>query len=164
MRPVPVPISTKRPSGRSAERAIDRAFDLAFGDVERADLVPDLGMAGEIAVGRFGALGANGFGPRRIGGEPAPAVGCVRPIVDKREQGLDPIGLRERQEHPAAFLAALEHSRVGENLEVARHARLALPEHLRQFADRQLHHPQQRQDAQPGRIGKRLETIGKRES
>ena len=45
---------------------------------------------------------------------------------------------------------------------MARHARLALPEDLRQFADRQLHHPQQREDAQPRRVGQRLEAVGKR--
>ena len=47
---------------------------------------------------------------------------------------------------------------------MARNARLALAEHLRQFADRQLHQPQQREDAQPRRVGKRLESIGKRKS
>ena len=46
---------------------------------------------------------------------------------------------------------------------MARNPGLALPEHLRQLAHRQLHQPQQRDDAQPGRVGKRLETIGERE-
>ena len=45
---------------------------------------------------------------------------------------------------------------------MARNARLALPEHLRQLTHRQLHQPQQRDDAQPGRVGKRLETVGER--
>ena len=45
---------------------------------------------------------------------------------------------------------------------MARDARLALAEHLRQLADRQLHQPQQREDAQPRRIGQRLESIGER--
>ena len=59
-----------QPAERSlAERSVDRALDLAFGDMERADLVPDLGMGGEIAVGGFGALGADRLGPRGIGGE-----------------------------------------------------------------------------------------------
>ena len=52
-----------------AERPVDRPLDLAFGDVERADLVPHLGVGGEIAGGGLGALGADGFGPRRVGGE-----------------------------------------------------------------------------------------------
>ncbi len=72
------------------------------------------------------------------------------------------VGLRQRQEHPAAFLAALKDAGVSEDLHVARHAWLALAEHLGKLADRQLHQPQQRDDAQPGRIGKRLE-IDRRE-
>ena len=47
---------------------------------------------------------------------------------------------------------------------MARHAGLALAEHLRKFADRQLHDPQQREDPQPRRVGERLETIGERKS
>ncbi len=44
---------------------------------------------------------------------------------------------------------------------MARHPRLALAENLGQLADRQLHPPQQREDPQPGRIGQRLEQVGK---
>ena len=145
-----------------AERRVDRVLDLAFGDMERADLVPHLGVAGEIAVGGLGAFGADRSrsAPRRRRTAPA---SLRPPSIDQREQRLDALGVGKRQENPAAFLAALEHAGVGEDLEVARHARLALPEHLRQLADRQLHQPQQRDDAQPRRVGKRLESIGKRE-
>ena len=52
-----------------AERAIDRALDLAFGDVKRADLVPDVRISGEMAVGGLGPVGADGVGARRIGVE-----------------------------------------------------------------------------------------------
>ena len=89
-------------------------------------------------------------------------VAGVGPFVDQREHRLDPLGLGKRQEHPASFLAALEHAGIGEDLEMARHARLALAEHLRELSDRQLHQPQQGHDAQPGRIGKRLESVGER--
>ena len=59
------------PAGRAAAcpGTVDRPLDLAFGDMERADLVPHLGMAGEIAVGRLGALGADRFGARGVGCE-----------------------------------------------------------------------------------------------
>ena len=46
---------------------------------------------------------------------------------------------------------------------MARHARLALAEHLGKLTDRQLHQPQQRDDPQPGRIGERLESVGERQ-
>ena len=42
IRPVPVPMSTSRPSGRSPSARSMALLDLAFGDVERADLVPDV--------------------------------------------------------------------------------------------------------------------------
>ena len=44
---------------------------------------------------------------------------------------------------------------------MARDPRLALAEHLGELADRQFHRPQQREDAQPRRVGKRLEQVGK---
>ena len=144
-----------------AERVVDRPLDLAFGDVERADLVPDFGMAGEIAIGGLGALGADGLGARGVGSEQR--LGCrVGPGVDEREHRLDPFGVGKRQENPAAFLAPLEHARVGEDLQMARDPRLALAEHLRELADGKLHQPQKHQDAQPRRIGERLESVGER--
>jgi hypothetical protein len=42
---------------------------------------------------------------------------------------------------------------------MARDARLALAEHLREFAHRKLHRPQQPRNAQAGRIGESLEDI-----
>ena len=67
----------------------------------------------------------------------------------------------QRQEHPAAFLAPLDDAGIGEDLDVARDPRLALGENLGQFADRQFHPPQEREDAQPRRVRKRLEQVGK---
>ena len=92
------------------------------------------------------------------------SVVVIGPAVDQREQRRHAIRLGKRQEYPAAFLAPLEHTGVGEDLQMARHSRLALAEHQRQFADRQLHPPQQREDAQPGGVGKRLEAVGEREA
>ena len=89
-------------------------------------------------------------------------VGRIGPRVDQCEHRLDAVGLGERQKDPASLLAPLEHPGVGENLEMARDARLALPEDLRQLSDRQLHQPKQRDDAQPGRIGECLESVGER--
>ena len=55
IRPVPVRC---RPGDRAAdrERAADGLLDLALGHVERADLVPDLRVRGEIARRGFGSL------------------------------------------------------------------------------------------------------------
>ena len=121
-------------------------------------------MAGEIAVGGLGAVGADGVGARGIGRRTARCVARSAQASISANIGSIRSGIGERQEHPAAFLAPLEHAGIGEDLEMARDSRLALPEHLRQLADRQLHQPQQREDAQPRRVGKRLETVGERES
>ena len=75
---------------------------------------------------------------------------------------LQPVAVGKRQEDPAALLATLEHAGVGEDLQVTRDTRLALTKYLRKLADGQLHQPQKCDDAQPRRIGKSLESIGKR--
>ena len=59
---------------------------------------------------------------------------------------------RAAQEHPAAFFAALGQGCIAQDPHMTRDARLALPQHLRQFADRQLHRGEQAHDAQPGRV------------
>ena len=81
----------------------------------------------------------------------------------KLEQAVGPLRLRQLKIDPAAFLAAADQPRVGQDPDVARNPRLALAEQLRQLADRQLHRPQQRQDAQPRRVGQRLEKRGELE-
>ena len=58
-------------------------------------------------------------------------------------------------EHPAAFLAPFGQPGVAQDADMARHARLTLPQHLREFAHRQLHMGQQAHDAQPRRVGQR---------
>ena len=86
----------------------------------------------------------------------------VGPAVDQREHRRHVTAVGQGQEHPAALLAPLENAGIGEDVDVARNARLALAEHLRKLADRQFHDPQQGQNAQPRRVGERLESIGER--
>ena len=145
------------------ERRANRALDLAFGDVERSDLIPNIGMAGEIAVGSLGALGTDRFSACGIGAEQG-LRRRVGPTIDQREQRLNPLSLRKRQEDPAPLLPALENTDVGKDLQVSGHAWLALAEDLGKLTNGQLHQPQKRDDSQPGWIGKRLESIGKRQS
>ncbi len=118
-------------------------------------------MSGEIAGSRFGAIGAHRHEPRAVGGELAGGDGVVRriPQSDKR---IDECRIAQLEKHPAAFLAPLDQVGVGEDLEVATDPRLALRKDLRKLADRQLHLPQQCHEAQPGRIGQRLEEVGQR--
>ena len=61
----------------------------------------------------------------------------------------------EAIEDPAAFAKPVEEARFAQELQVAGHARLALPEDLRQLADGQLAAGAQHKEAQPGRFGDR---------
>ena len=90
--------------------------------------------------------------------------GLIGPFVDQREQRLKLLRVGKGEEHPAAFLAALQDARVRKDLQVARDTGLALPENMGELADRKLHDPQERNHAQARRIGKRLESIGKRKN
>ena len=142
-----------QPSELAVERGVDRAFDLAFGDMKRAQAIPMLGVGGEIAFGGGSAIGAHRDQPRRVGD--GPMVIRLAPLIDRLEDRLDDLGRAGFEEDPAAFLAAARDPGFAKNADVTRNARLALPEHLREFADRQLHPPQQRDDPQSRRIGKR---------
>ena len=61
---------------------------------------------------------------------------------------------RAAQEHPAALLAAARQGGIAEDADVARYARLALPQNLRKFAHRQLHRGKKAHDSQTGQVGK----------
>ena len=56
------------------------------------------------------------------------------------------------QEYPRTFLAPLGQAGVAEDADVARDARLALPQHLGEFPHGQLHGAEQAHDAQPRRV------------
>jgi hypothetical protein len=62
------------------------------------------------------------------------------------------LGNGRAQEHPATFAPPLRQAGIAQDLHMARHTRLALPEHLRQFAHGQLHAGQKPHDTQTGGV------------
>ena len=66
-------------------------------------------------------------------------------------------GNRAAQEHPRSLAPPLGQHGIAQDFHMARDARLALPQHLRQFAHRQLHVGQQPHDPQPGRVRQRAQ-------
>ena len=150
---------TQRRIGQGLGQAV---FHHGIGAVEGAQFIPLTGMAGEIGLRRClarladrGELGAVGLAQ---GGE----GGFVR--FGEREQVLHRIDHRPRgfalpQEHPAAFAPAFGETRVAQDADMARDARLALTQHLREFAHGKLHRAEQAGDAQPGRITQSLEDV-----
>ena len=117
-------------------------------------------MGGEIALGGGGAVGADGGEAGGVGGGPGILAVELRPALERGEERLDPARIGEAEEHPAPLLAALGEAGLDQDPDVARDPRLALAEHLGELADRQLHRPQQGEDAQPRRIAQRAEDFG----
>jgi hypothetical protein len=118
-------------------------------------------MAGEIAFGGGGAVGADRGEPGGIGRNARGLAVELAPPVEQLEQGFEAGAPAEADEHPAAFLAPLGEAGVDQDLDVAGHARLALAEHLRDLTDGQLHRAQQHQDPEPRRIGQRGKDLGR---
>ena len=98
------------------------------------------------------------FGPVRSGAVVGVVLAGGEQAGDRAAQRRRPVGADgDVQEHPGAFPATLGQPGVAQDLDVARDARLALPEHLGQLAHRQLHVGEQPHDAQPRRIGERAQ-------
>ena len=110
IRPVPVPISTSRPIGSSPSAVVDRLLDLGFGDVERADAVPRVGMDREIARRGLGAVGADGFEPRDIGGELGLRLGPA-PALDGLEHGPRAVAVGRASGTPSCLPCAARRAR-----------------------------------------------------
>lgn len=135
---------------RIGQRFEQMAFDIGVGTVERAQLVPFAGVAGEILFGRRFAGVANrgeflavALAQRGKGG--LFGFGDGEQVLHRFQHRSARFCLT--QEHPAAFTAAFGQPRIAQDADMARHPRLALPEHLRQFPDSQLHRAEQAGDA-----------------
>jgi len=138
-----------------------RIFDQLIGDVQLAQFVPLASMTLEIAFcdafarfadcGQFLAIGLADrceFGAFALGNGEHACHG-----VDDRSPAVR--GCWGAQEHPAAFAAAFCQAGIAQDPDMARDARLALAEDLRELAHRQLHMVEQAGDAQPGWVCKR---------
>ena len=138
----------EQPADRTvAEQVDDRRLDLGLGDMERADTVPIGGMNGEIGGSDGGAFGTDRRQPRAVG------VAAVPECIEQPQNRPDMCRVTEANEDPRAFLGAPDQTGIAEDLEVTRHPWLALPEHLGQLADGQLHVPHEIDDPQAGWIG-----------
>jgi hypothetical protein len=111
---------------------------------------PVLADRGQLAPVLFALFRKGGVGSLRIDQQ----------IADSRakRRRLARIGAGA-QEYPAAFAPSFGQTRVAQDADVPRHARLALPQHLRDFTHCQLHRAKQAHDPEPGRIGKGAEEV-----
>ena len=125
--------------------------------MQRPDLVPVRGVAGEVGAGLADPVLADVVQPLAVSGEFG--VGGVHPVQNRLHQTPLRLGAAKAVEHPGPVREALDQPGFAEQLQVARDARLAVAEDLHQFGDRQLLVGQQRQHAQPRRFARRAKPI-----
>ena len=149
----------------AAERLGEFGFDRIVGRMQASQFVPVMRVVGEIGLCRAFAVLAD-FGEFA-------AVLCaflgeiaVRGLRLDEQVGDCPAQRRRlartgagTQEHPAALAAALGKAGVAQYPDVARDARLALAEHLRDFAHRKLHRAEQAHDPEARGVGKGAEEL-----
>ena len=146
-----------RSVGAFADDVEDRRFDDRVGSVQRALLVPVVGDAGEVLLGGGGAAAAHDLEPVEVDRRD----GVV--VLDAGQQVGDELGDRpladELEERPRAFPVLVDHARLGEQLEVARDARLGLAEDVGEVGDGQLAVLQQGDDPQAGLLADRAQHV-----
>jgi hypothetical protein len=148
------------------QSALQRRLHRGIVGHQPAQFVPLHGVALEIG-------GRAAFAPGADRGQMAPVLGAARGesgIVmlgsgqqagggpaQRRRGKIAILGNGAFQKDPTALLAPLGKPRIAEDFDMARHTRLALPQHLRQFTHSQLHRRKQAHDAQPRGVCQRAE-------
>jgi hypothetical protein len=112
------------------ERFVHGRFDLAFGDVERANVVPFACMRLEICLRCFGTRLLHGCRTRVVAGK-----GEVTLIEARHDSGRKcgfGTAVGKAEEHPRAFAEAPDEPGLGHQLQMPTDAWLALSQNLGQ--------------------------------
>ncbi len=104
----------------------------------------------EVGGGGLGAAHAHLLEPPEIPRELAVARG--QQVHEGASEGRALAGLVDAVEHRDAFAVTLQQPRLDQELQVARDARLALPEDLDELRDAELRVSAEREQPQPGRL------------
>ena len=155
MRPVPVPRSSSERNGLSASAARIASSDRGVGDMQFADAVPLGGVFAEIGLRRGGAGGAHRSQPVAVAGNDR--VGRIEPLDQRAGDFRAAAVLGQPEEGPGALTEALDQPGLGQELEVARNARLRLAQNVGEVGNGQFGLAEQRQHAQPRFLARRLE-------
>ena len=144
------------------ERGADRGLHRFVGDMQLADAVPLGGMRAEIGLRRGGARLRAPTASRSRSRAMVGSAGSSR--VDQRARDLGAAAvLGQAEERPGALAEALDQAGLGQQLEMARDARLRLAQDVGEVGDGQLGLGQQRQHAQArllaGRLERRIEGV-----
>ena len=134
----------ERPFG---ERLADRALDRLVGDVQLADAVPFRGVGPEVVLRRRGARARAPPRAARGRARSSESLGSSR-AISARASSAPPPRFGEPEKRPGAFAETLDQPGLDQELEVARDARLRLPQNLGEIGHRQFGLAEQREDAQ----------------
>ena len=140
---------------RRGDEVDKRRLDFALVDIERADSVPLRCVLAKIGGGKIGTLLLDCAQALQI--ESDGRIIFIAGPDQLTRQRPRRTGLAQAIEDPAAFAEAIEQPGLAQQLEMTRHARLALPEDLGQFADGQFPAGAQHGEPQPGRLGHRAQ-------
>ena len=126
------------------------ALHLARVGVQRAQPMPFGGIAPEIGGRRFGPAALDRLQP--LGIQCEQRIGLRHQFGEGLPQLRARTGLRQPVIGPGTFAHAHQQAGFAQQLQMARHTRLALPDDLHQVADGQLRPGAQCQQAQAGRL------------
>ena len=153
---MPVPRSSSERIVGARQRRRDRRLDRLVGDVQLADAVPFGGVAAEIGLRGVGARGPHGGQPLAVAREDR--IGGIEPLDQLAGELGAAAALAQAEERPGAFAEALDQAGLGQQLQMARDARLRLAQDVGEVGDGQLGLAEQRQDAQPRALAGGLES------
>ena len=142
-----------------------RSLDGFVRGMQSPQLIPIVRMFGEIRLGFAFAMVADirQLAPILFALAGKLSIGTFRLNEKIRNRCAERWGFAgvsaRTQEYPAALSTPFGESGIAQDSDMARDAGLALPENLRDFADRQLHRAKQAHDPEPGRIGKGAEEV-----
>ncbi len=131
----------------------ERSLDLRFGDVEGADLIPATGVGAEVFGRRGGARLLDRGQPFEVARQGLVVCGDMGKNI-ARETPLSTV-FGQSIKHPGALAIAFHEPGIGQNLEVTRNPGLTLTDRLGELGNRELGLGAQRQQPEPGRLGRR---------
>ena len=136
MRPVPVPRSTNRSNGPLPSALETAASTSASATCSARMLSQSRGVGLEVGLRGRLALVLQSFGAAQVAHDQR--VGAIDALEHQPGKLAALAGLGEAEVHPAALRGAFDQPRLGQQLEVAADARLALTEDAREVLDVQL--------------------------
>ena len=148
-----IEIRAERGRARNSEH---RRLHLLLANVQRAQLLPMLGVPAEVIGGSFRALAADFLKTGEVAGEKGIIGG--QKVDDGASERAAPSLLAKPEQHPASLLVARQQAGFRHEPEMAADPRLALAENLGQFANVELAVRKHEQKTQPGGFGNRTQT------